>query len=406
VTDPVARLLEKYTEGLEAQPQEGTNINRLEQRVRSTLRERAVSRQRSVTRLQLSLAAAACFAVVGAAAAYRFGSSNGAAVAAQSMPAGDWLATGKGIAEERSFSDGSSVRLEDESSARVQFVEAKGGLVHLAHGAVRLKVHHRDGSTWRVAAGPYEVEAIGTEFTVDWGPSRDKPLRVSVTEGTVAVRGPAFRGTRFVSAHQVVEVAAAMTEPPSAPSAEPQPVAVDSLQPEAAEPMDLDEVSSPSSAPGVPHPRSAEPSWRALEASGKYADAVKVAQRRGLSGVYQSGTADDLLALSRASRFAGRMDVARDALMACRARFAGSPQAAMSAFLLGRSASGRAATEWFSTYLKEQPGGALAREALGRLVEAYQAAGDRVSARSAAERYLKSYPDGPHATLAREALHR
>lgn len=405
MTDPVARLLETYKDGLEAQPEEGTSINRLEQRVRSTLRERAVARKRTVTRLQLGLAAAACFAVVGSAIAYRAGSSSGVATNAQSVPAGDWLATARGIAEERHFADGSSVRLEDESSARVQFVEAKGGLVHLDHGAVRLKVHHVDGSTWRVAAGPYEVEAIGTEFTVDWGPSREKPLRVSVTEGTVAVRGPAFRGTRFVSANQVVEVAAAVTEPPSAPSAEPQPVAVDSLQPETAEPMDLDEAASPSSTPGVQRPRS-EPSWRALEASGKYAEAVKVAQRRGLSSVYQSGTADDLLALSRASRFAGRMDVARDALMACRARFAGSPQAAMSAFLLGRSASGRAAAEWFSSYLREQPGGALAREALGRLIEAYQAAGDRVSARSAAERYLKSYPDGPHATLAREALHR
>jgi len=78
----------------------------------------------------------------------------------------------------------------------------------------------------------------------------------------------------------------------------------------------------------------------------------------------------------------------------------------MSAFLLGRSASGAQAVQWFSAYLKEQPSGALAREALGRLIEAYQAAGDRVSSRAAAERYLKSYPDGPHATLAREALHR
>ena len=78
----------------------------------------------------------------------------------------------------------------------------------------------------------------------------------------------------------------------------------------------------------------------------------------------------------------------------------------MSAFLLGRSASGAQAIQWFSAYLKEQPSGALAREALGRLIEAYQATGDRVSSRAAAERYLKSYPDGPHATLAREALHR
>ena len=145
---------------------------------------------------------------------------------------------------------------------------------------------------------------------------------------------------------------------------------------------------------------------RVVRAAGELSHAVKTAQRRGLTGIYQSGAGDDLLALARAARFAGRMDVSRDALMACRARFAGSPQAAMSAFLLGRSASGAQAAQWFSTYLKEQPGGALAREALGRLIEAYQAAGDRVSSRSAAERYLKSYPDGPHATLARDALHR
>lgn len=400
MTDPVARLLETYARELEAQPHESPNINRLEARVRGTLRERSVSRKRSVQRLQVAFALAAGFAVVAGGVAYELGRDQAAPTAALGMPAGDWIATSSTTAEERKFDDGSSLRLESESAARVQFVHAKGGLVHLDRGAVKLKVHHRDGSTWRVAAGPYEVEAIGTEFTVDWVAGRDKPLRVSVTEGTVAVRGPAFRGTRFVSAHQMVEVAAPESAAPvAAPVAEPTPVSVEDLSPETAE------ATADEALPSTPHVRG-EKSWRELEASGKYADAVKAAQRRGLTGIYQSGAGDDLLALARAARFAGRMDVSRDALMACRARFAGSPQAAMSAFLLGRSASGAQAAQWFTTYLKEQPGGALAREALGRLLEAYQASGDRVAARSAAERYLKSYPDGPHATLAREALHR
>ena len=400
MTDPVARLLETYAEELEARPHESPNINRLEQRVRGTLRERAASRKRSVGRLQVALSLAAAFAVVSAGVAYKLGRGGAAPAATAAMPAGEWFATTAGVVEERKFDDGSSVRLESESSARVQFVAAKGGLVHLDRGAVKLKVHHRDGSTWRVAAGPYEVEAIGTEFIVDWVASRDKPLRVSVTEGTVAVRGPAFRGTRFVSAHQMVEVA---SQESAAASTAPElmPVPVDSLSPEAEA-----EVAAPEEATAnAPRVRN-EPSWRALEASGKYADAVKTAERHGLSGIYQAGAADDLLALARASRFAGRMDVAREALMACRARFSSSQQAAMSAFLLGRSASGAQAAQWFSAYLKEQPSGALAREALGRLIEAYQAAGDRVSSRATAERYLKSYPDGPHATLAREALHR
>jgi TolA-binding protein len=387
--------MEKYAEGLEAAPQVSPNINRLEQRVRGTLRERAAGRKKSVQRLQVALAMAAVFAVASAGVAFKLGARQSGAVAA-AVPAGEWLSTSKGVAEERKFDDGSSVRLEGESNARVQFVEAKGGLVHLDRGAVRLKVHHRDGSTWRVAAGPYEVEAIGTEFVVDWVAGRDKPLRVSVSEGTVAVRGPAFRGTRFVSAHQMVEV----TSPES--GAEPAPVLVSDLAPEETPAVDAPDEAVTGSA----RPQGAERSWRALEASGKYADAVKAAERRGLSGIYQSGGGDDLLALARASRFAGRMDVAQQALTACRARFAGSPQAAMSAFLLGRSASGAQAAKWFSTYLREQPSGALAREALGRLIEAHEAAGDHVSGRAAAERYLKSYPDGPHATLARQALHR
>jgi ferric-dicitrate binding protein FerR (iron transport regulator) len=399
VTDPVAKLMEQYAEGLEAQPQAAPNINRLEQRVRGSLRERAAKRQRSVQRLQVALAAAAVFAVAGAGLAYKLGQGRGGAVAQGPVPAGEWLSTTKSVAEERKFDDGSSVRLETESSARVQFLEEKGGLVHLDRGAVKLKVHHRDGSTWRVAAGPYEVEAIGTEFVVNWVAGADKPLRVSVTEGTVAVRGPAFRGTRFVSAHQMVEVAAQTQDS----AAEPAPVAVSDLAAEAVEPevVELDEQ-----AVGSTRSHAAEQSWRNLEKDGKYADAVKAAERRGLSSIYQSGSGDELIALARASRFAGRMDVAQQALTACRSRFAGSPQAAMSAFLLGRSASGAQAAQWFSTYLREQPNGALAREALGRLIEAFQAAGDHVSGRAAAERYLKSYPDGPHATLARQALHR
>ncbi len=395
MTDPVARLLETYAEGLETEPQVTTNINRLEQRVRGTLRARSAQRKQTVRRLQVGLALAAGFALVSAGAAYKLGQQGPESVAV--VPAGEWLSTTRGAPEERKFDDGSLVRLETESSARVQFVAAKGGLVHLDRGAVRLKVHHRDGSSWRVAAGPYEVEAIGTEFVVDWVAGREKPLRVSVTEGTVAVRGPAFRGTRFVSAHQMVEVTAQETA-----AAAPVPVPVDQLAPEATAELVAPEEAAKSGA----RPRGSDLSWRDLEEAGKFADAVKLAERRGLSNIYQTGGGDDLLALARAASFSRHGEIARQALMACRARFSGSQHAAMAAYQLGRSASGAQAAEWFSTYLREQPNGALAREALGRLVEAYQAAGDHVSGRAAAERYLKSYPDGPHATLARQALHR
>ncbi len=399
MTDPVARLLEQYTDGLEADPQPALNLNRLEQRVRGSLRERAVERRRSVTRLQTALALAAAFAVVSAAAAFSLGQRGADEKAAALVPAGDWVTAGAQRAEERKFGDGSSLRLERDSAARVQFVMATGGLVHLDRGSVRLKVHHRDGSTWRVAAGPYEVEAIGTEFVVEWAAAGRKPLRVSVSEGTVAVRGPAFKGTRFVSAHQSVEVNGDGVSGEEAAGSPAAPVEILAQETEA--------TTTGSRAPGNARvPGSSDRTWRVLEADGKYADAVKAAERGGLSNLYQTGGSDDLLALARAARFASRTDIAREALMACRARFAGSQQAAMAAFLLGRAASGAQAAEWFSAYLKEQPNGALAREALGRLVEAYEAAGNHVSGRASAERYLKTYPGGPHAALARQALHR
>jgi hypothetical protein len=54
--------------------------------------------------------------------------------------------------------------------------------------------------------------------------------------------------------------------------------------------------------------------------------------------------------------------------------------------------------------VREQPSGALAREASGRLLEACIAAGDGAGARDAATRYLARYPSGPHAALARRVL--
>ena len=46
----------------------------------------------------------------------------------------------------------------------------------------------------------------------------------------------------------------------------------------------------------------------------------------------------------------------------------------------------------------------LAREAAGRLVEAYHQSGDNDRARKAAEQYLRRYPNGPHTALARSVL--
>ena len=88
-----------------------------------------------------------------------------------------------------------------------------------------------------------------------------------------------------------------------------------------------------------------------------------------------------------------------------RARFANSEEAAVAAFQLGRVTGGGAASaQWFRTYLNERPGGKLAREASGRLLEALHRSGNSTEARAAAKRYLARYPSGPHADFAARIL--
>ena len=71
---------------------------------------------------------------------------------------------------------------------------------------------------------------------------------------------------------------------------------------------------------------------------------------------------------------------------------------------MGRIASDQgdssAAIEWFDRYLQEQPGGAFADTATGRLIELYKSK-DATHARKLAERYLAAYPEGSYAALAR-----
>jgi outer membrane protein assembly factor BamD (BamD/ComL family) len=57
---------------------------------------------------------------------------------------------------------------------------------------------------------------------------------------------------------------------------------------------------------------------------------------------------------------------------------------------------------WFQSAYQEQPRGPLAQESLGRLMEAQQKQGDGWGAWETASKYLRQFPDGPHAAAARE----
>ena len=111
------------------------------------------------------------------------------------------------------------------------------------------------------------------------------------------------------------------------------------------------------------------------------------------------------------ARYGKRPEQAILALTTLRQRFPGTAQASLAAFTLARVHFDQRraydeAARWFRTYLKEQPGGALSREAQGRLMEALDRAGDRAAATQLAKSYLATNPDGPHARLARSLMAR
>lgn len=176
-------------------------------------------------------------------------------------------------------------------------------------------------------------------------------------------------------------------------------------------PPALSAIPAPSLPPASPsaRPRAPRQSWRELSAAGKFKEAIEAADREGFLRICAEGSSADLRDLADSARLSG--DSARSivALTTLRRRFPGDDQAAESAFLLGVIAAGAGgghgeALQWFTTYLSERPRGRLAREAAGRLIEAHEKSGNRAAAQESARRYLRDYPGGPHAEMAKAIL--
>ncbi|WP_437727713.1 tetratricopeptide repeat protein [Sorangium sp. So ce861] len=158
----------------------------------------------------------------------------------------------------------------------------------------------------------------------------------------------------------------------------------------------------------APARAAAAPSWAKRVAAGDFRSVLAEAEQRGMGGVLEHGSLDDLVALADAARYARRGDVAQRALTATRKRFPGTSHGKAAAFLLGRmvddGGSPGAAVAWYDAYLAESPGGPFAAEALGRKMVAVERTAGRAAARPVAELYLKRHPRGAHAPVARDLL--
>jgi transmembrane sensor len=322
------------------------------------------------------------------------------------------------------FSDGSKLRLAPSARVRVADVGRDGARVLVETGAVHVSVVHKQATRWAVEAGPFEVRVTGTKFEVVWDPAASG-LRVRLEEGSVFVRGCGLFGDEGRRLTTGEELAVSCPAPaatgtstalgllPQAPTARtspaegvaPRPSALPGTVPSAHEPA----PSSPSVTPvGMPAASSRAPAdVIAFARRGAHREALMAAEAGGFASTCEALSAPELLLLADSSRYAGRFDRANEALDATRRRFSGTDAAAAAAFELGRIAMDirsdlSAAGDHFEAYLRERPNGSLAREALGRAIEARHRAGDGTRAEHLSVRYLAAYPDGPHAKLARK----
>jgi TolA-binding protein len=297
------------------------------------------------------------------------------------------------------LADGSEVRVGRGAKGRLQRFSPRRVRVTVESGRMDLTVRPGVGNEWSVHAGAYRVNVIGTEFFVNYRPDADS-VEVGVAHGRVSVSGGHLGnetvtlgpGNRLRAERGSVELAptaaALPLEPAVAPPSTPAPPEPNKRRTEAAP---------------VP-PRAV--GWQTQHAAGNYAGALAEAERDGFDRLVRQLRVGDLADLADVARLAGDQARARQALMAARARFPQATYAATAAFLLGRMAADvaadlPAAARWFETSLKEQPQGAYAAEARGRLMTVLDRQGDRSRAAAVADEYLRRHPNGPYRDVAR-----
>ena len=143
-------------------------------------------------------------------------------------------------------------------------------------------------------------------------------------------------------------------------------------------------------------------------ASGDTKTILAEAEAHGVDAVLEQADAPALVALADAARYDGQPDLAARVLLAQRRRFPGTPAAANAAFFLGRldDDGGKAseALKWYRLYLAEQPRGAYASEALGRVMLGVARISGHAAAREMAEEYLARFPNGTYLLHARQIL--
>jgi ferric-dicitrate binding protein FerR (iron transport regulator) len=311
------------------------------------------------------------------------------------------------------FSDGTEVELRPEAAANLVDVTAHGATLALEHGAAQFRVTPLPGARWVVAAGPFRVDVKGTVFDLEWAP-KPGTLRLQLHRGSVAVTGPL--STEPILLHDQRELLIDLPrreikildqrESAPVPASEPTPEPTINEKAPPQRPAEAPLPATMVREASKDHSRKLAPTWQSLFTAGKLDLILSEAEDAGVDVSLERRSNEDLAALADAARYRGRAGLARRTLLAQRDRFPHSLRAVEAAFLLGRldeSAAGAApALAWYDRYLGEAPRGRYAAEALGRKMLVVQKLRGTEEARPLAEEYVRRYPEGAYAELARK----
>jgi len=338
-----------------------------------------------------------------------------------------WIEARSDAPERLELPDGTVFTFEPTARGRVEVEPGVAVRTTLERGEMSASVRKGQPNTWRFWAGPFQVQVIGTEFTIRWDAAEGR-FELDVREGEVRVTGGPLvgAGMAVTGGQQLranVDDGAVELGPLPDPSAsgalQPEPVEADAPAPSAVV------VVVPTERPGPDHPQSppahvaapteparvvaqpepARPTWKEAAEAGRHTEALGLARAAGIDRLIERLPPNDLLLLADCARLGGDAAAARMTLTGLRRRFPKADPAAAAAFRLGRlSGSPAEQVRWYRTYLSESPSGALASEANGRLVQALHRSGDAPAAQREARLYLERYPSGAYVAFARSVV--
>jgi transmembrane sensor len=276
------------------------------------------------------------------------------------------------------LSDGSRVTVA--RGAHLDVLESSPRTVSFAlrSGRVRFDVRPRGPRSWRVECGAFSVEVVGTKFVLE---RKGDEVSVNVLHGAVLVRGATIADgvQRLNAGHGLRARVPALNGGLIADGARPAPIV-------------------------LPLARASEDDALSGAALERTAPIAQRGARRGrvAQGVPQSEV-DALFHAADSARLHGHAQEAAAKLLRILEYHADDPRASLAGFALARLQLGalgqpEQAIDNLKLALSLGLPRALLEDAYGKLVEAYEKAGDRGAACDAFSEYRRRFPNGEKAS--------